>query len=62
MVKAVAEFEIGLTQEELENFTELAHAWNKDFPETVRECMNTHCEKMLDMFANNTPENEDTGT
>jgi len=55
-MKFVAEFDISFTEEELSKFSELAKEWNKDFPETVRQCMNEKCDEYLDMFRNNVPD------
>ena len=46
-MKAVAEFEISFSEEELDKFAALAKELNKDFPETVRQCMNERCDQLL---------------
>jgi hypothetical protein len=57
-MKFVVDFEMSLTQDELDRFSDLSKQLNMDFAETVRKCMTEKCEEYLDLFKNNVPDEE----
>jgi len=56
-MKYVIDIEFSLTQEELDDLAELSKEWNKEFSDTMRECMMTYCRNTLETFKKNNPSN-----
>ena len=57
-IRFVAECEIGVTQEELEKFSNLSKLLNIGVPEVIRLCMNEHCDLLLQKFNDTVPDAE----